>query len=562
MKYSIIYGEPGRGKTTYIKKMISDSLYIENLKYFSGMSELEFLKRILDKIYGLLEYKTEYDIRSKFYNTLCNYEFVIIDNCELIDLDIFENIINQCISQNIQHIYLIFDVSKIDITKNEHYKFLLKNSDIASIKDEKEYIPNKTTFYEFIKKNYPKLKEESYPNLIKSCKYNFSNIKLFMGLKNNKNDEITDISHVDYINYINSWISSEFNKLPKESQEVLNQASIIGLEFQPEVLESSEGFKIFEVSSYLEELEKMNIFIKKYMENKNSYCFLSKEIHKSIYSNIAPVVKESWMNILVHYYENEIKKTNITADIELYIIQLLKLKELYSILQNKKKVFEINQHMLYIYQNNNDIKNTLCIITEMIDYVYENNLKELEHTLLILNLEILMKAGYFQESIVLIEKLQKIPVFFTESNYLMYYYASNLYNIGRVDESFQITLNLIKKLKETSATNNHEQPLYALVYSLYSTLQDHLDKDDGGVKYYRLAKNHAKNLKDQSILYNILKRCNTFYSYESSKKILNECITFYKQENRYLELGEIYFNLATEILFQEESGIHVKEYFK
>ena len=131
-----------------------------------------------------------------------------------------------------------------------------------------------------------------------------------------------------------------------------------------------------------------------------------------------------------------------------------------------------------------------------------------------------------------------------------YYYAYCLYQTGDVDESYVKTKELVNYLKNTSGSNKHSHELFCMTYSLMATLQNHLDKADNGFRYYGLALNNASKNKKDKYYYDILKKCDMFYNYEDIKTSLEECLQFYEEKKDWNSAGEVYVNLATEMMFQ------------
>lgn len=558
MEFKIIYGDKGRGKTTSIKKKLQNYIYIQYEDKYNKMSTEYIFKDILIKTQN----KSSMDfifkkIRDLFFQSLTNKKSMIIDNCELIETDIINELINYCTTKNIPSIYFLFDLERENLKTNNTYMNLMQ---ICKCNEE-EFEVNTDDLYAFIKENYPNLHYENYDDLIKYSYYNFNNIRLFMNI--NKNDKIFKIENKHYIEYLLYVARQKLNKLSKRTKEVLNISSVIGNEFSCNILE--DGFKIFETNKYLKEIENMNMFIEKYIKSETEYKFLSSKIRDEIYNNIDETNKKEWIKKLINYYENEIN-TNICD--ENVLLYLLKVKELYKIFNNEMRINKINQLILFKYQKMNDIKNFVFIINEIIEYNKKNynqwNYIFLQ-SIIYLKIETLIKTGYYQEAVTCIEEYINEKYIFWENKYISYFYAISLYNAGNLDLSYTITKQLVDDIKETSGNGDTEQPLYALVYSLYSSILDHLEIDNTSElykKYYRLAINNAKKLSDKNIYYSIIKKIKFTNSYQDKIDKLKECIEFYEKENNSIELGEVYLNIGTEILFNECSSSNSKYYLE
>lgn len=96
-----------------------------------------------------------------------------------------------------------------------------------------------------------------------------------------------------------------------------------------------------------------------------------------------------------------------------------------------------------------------------------------------------------------------------------------------------------------------------------ATLQNHLDKEDNGLKYYSLALKHASKDEKGKDYYDILKKCDMFFDYEDTKTCLKQCLQFYEEKQDGNSAGEVYVNLATEMMFQDCSEKNkIKHYFE
>jgi hypothetical protein len=172
-----------------------------------------------------------------------------------------------------------------------------------------------------------------------------------------------------------------------------------------------------------------------------------------------------------------------------------------------------------------------------------------------------MKLGFNREALDAINVI-KNDYPYSSPLYVQYYYAKCLYGQGNVDQSYLEILDLSKKLEPTSKAVVGGQPIYALTYSLLATIQHHFGVEDHGRRYYSLSLNHAANkLENKEIYHDILKKCDMYYAYSFSKKLLPQSIAYFEKNEKYYEASEVYVNLATEMMFNEAGCFYeAKEY--
>lgn len=544
MKIVIYCGEDGCGKSTYLINKYSQACCFLG-KGVTSYSTYEVIYRTFPE----LRFVTPKKLYLNLKKTLETKQEIFIDSADRINEKTFDLIINTLLSLTDKTIVLSFDVTKNQLFNISNFRKLTQCFNSLFLDSVTEYVCSDEIINKWLKKNYPEISSSEYNKILNLTNRNFGNINILMWHNKVANNGAAIISQEVICNYLNNYIDDKFKELPNGLLQTLKKSSVIGNIFNKKVLEASNCFNIFGVSKYLKELEDMRIFIKSYIEDPNSYMFISEETHNAIYNSINIGIKEEWLHILRSYYYEILEGLN---DEELLTV-LHKIKSIESTLNNDNATLKLNLKLFALYSKNNDLLKALSIANELFYHLNETSLSGLKQFIFIYLINIYTYEGMHSQVLQLFDKTSNLEFFDGSFLYLDYYKAKSLYNVGKIDKAFEIIQKLDEKLKSTSAGNTN-QPIYSLVYSLSATIENHLNINDGGNHYYALALNHSHNkLNDKSYYYEILSKCDMFFDYQISKQYLEECIDYYSDKKTYCDfkLAEVYFNFGTEILFQE-----------
>lgn len=545
MQLKIYFGEKGCGKTT---KLYILSERRKTTAYFCGkQNDDNFTNSCL---IGHKDLKSDNfaEIHTDIVDLLNHSEALIIDSAQLINNKEFEYLINAASNSNISDVSIIFDISKEQLCYCSNYLQLANFPNIFSV-ETIEFIISDNEFKNWIAENYPHIDSSEHDTIIKVTNRNFLNVAKLMLYKKIFDNFSPHISKEVYFNYIHSVINSTFDNLPKDLLCTLQKSSVIGMEFSKSILESPDGFNIFEVSKYLRKLEKMHIFIISCMNDDDNYSFVTNEVHEAVLDGIDPIIKKTWLEVLISYFQQQLKNHyNGLQKIRI----LGKLKLIYTLLKNQKGIVIASICLLQEYARINDFEQCISLANELyhnIDSTKYNGLKQFFFVYLLKNYK---QVGEYKSLLKCIQDLEENIFFMGSPLYIDYYRALSYYNIGNVDDAKIITDNLINIIKTTEKDYFAQQPIYSLTFSLAATIYHHLHLQDDGIKYYRLALNHAKNkLTDKDIYYDLLKKCDMYCDYAQFKKALSKCIDYYKRNDNRSQLGEAYFNLGTEYMMQD-----------
>lgn len=544
MEYKIYYGEKGSGKTSYFYSCFENR---EDSIYISG--EIERNNLSYPVIFDLLRINSceKSIVYEKLQSHLRHYNTLIIDSVQLFDKDEFTFTINAARNASIKKVILIFDLAKNLLITSPNFHILIDNGMPYSTKII-EYKCSKQVIKKWIKKNYNTVDKSEYEKILTITNNNFLNISNLMWYKKCFDNDSHIISREVLLAYVNKRIENIFSDLPNELLFTLKKSSVIGFEFEKQILTSYDGFNIFEVANYLKQLEDMHIFIISNLKDKNYYRFVSKDMHQAIFDGIDPNDKKLWIEILIKYFTKfKHKATSCFERINIFY----KLKNLYELLNDKNNLIIYDMLLLKEYTNCKDYHKSIAIAKDCFNLIDDNEFYGLKQFIFLYLIENYKKFGQYQTLLELLSE-SDIKLFYSGSLlYIDYYRALSSYNLGKIDDAYDIICKLVKTI-QPSAINYSDQPLYSLVYSLASTIQHHLHLDDDGLNYYKLALNHSLNkLSDKDIYYDILKKCGMFFDYKSIKHYLNNCIDYFKNNDDNESLAEVYLNLGTEIMFQE-----------
>lgn len=556
----ILTGEKGVGKSTYSKNKWKKNIYIDYNNHLKGIKTFGGLYLGLEKVYHNITDDKE-DLINNLHIALKEGYSIIIDNVESTSPELIELITNSIVYMGNSTLVLIFDLKKTKLLlESEIYRQLLDNDIIPANYNTDDYTAEFETLINFIDEFNLKLNDELKKEIINLSNKNFNNIKKIVTLINEKPYKIEELTEEIIDKYSICMVEDKMKNLDPEIKEILKKSSIIGDMFQKCVLESKDGFNCQGINEYLNKIEATNEFIQRYTSTEDIYMFISSEIYKGIKNSIDTKEAISLQKILINYYMLKISSEENEDELIKYLVKLKVLA--YEVNDNNRKIFA-DKRLLILYIKNKDISKTMEVLNDLLKFCGNNSeYKELYHYLIYYKITLNIKIREFDDALIDIDKVMNS---LKKSNlYLQYYNALALYGVGKIDESYEQVKEISKILKDTSNKPLDNQPIYALTYSLFATIQNHFGIDDLGNKYYTLALNNAKNkLEDQSIFYEILKKCDMYYDFQQSYKLLLDSIEYFENHGKQYKAAEIYVNIGTELIFNDAKNTEeAKRYLK
>ncbi len=540
-------GEKGTGKTTYVTQKWERHLFIacgDPLNQIKTTGTLFFaLNCIYDTVIDDL-----WDLVRHLRKAIQDGYALIIDEAEHIDESLLKTIINAALSNKGSTIVFTFDIDCEYLYKSRIFRQLIEWDLVSSNTPMANFCANTGDFDALIENGLPRVSERLKTELIETSNYNFSNMKRLLWLIINRQSDRHRISEDVLAEYSYFLVEEKLSDLPEDLFSILKKSSVIGEIFQSCILESSDGFHVLGVKAYLRKLEATNMFIQSYLRD-DVYQFISSKIYSGVLKSIEPHEKVESQRILLHYYMTKLSSESVGDNVLRYLQQL---KRLSYDLNNHEIMFFTDKKLLFRYLKIGDIAKAKKVFNDLLNFCREH----LDDNMLYLflsyyKIRLDMNIGCFHDALDRIEDVQRY-LSNGKNLYLQYYYARSLYGVGDVDLSYQEATKLSAALKATSSRAAENQPIYALTYSLLATIQHHFGIEDYGNRYFALALNHSKHkLKDKSIHFEILKKCDMFYTFEHSYPLLMQSIAYFESEGRAYDAAKVYVNLATEMMFND-----------
>ena len=552
-RYKIVCGNPGTGKSTFVKRKYKN--------YFLISCDIPFAESTYSIIESSLSpyfkkaFSDYQELLNSFYALLSKEKGVIIDNAEKIDADSLTLVVNLSKMFNLAIIF-IFDVSYTCLHKIDSFMKLIE-WDIIDINEKlADYQVELNVLERFVQHECPTLETHECETILHITGYNFNEIKKLIWINKIISNGSSKISEKAISEYRINKIEMQLSQLAPKLSEVLKKSSIIGQVFEKYPLESAHGFHILGLSNYLHDLELLGTFISKLIYKKDYYHFITPEIYDAISSSIHSSQKCEWQEILLNFYIYKFNHSSFEYEKK---DLLFKARQAAIELTDDTTVTLLNRVLLYQFLLEEDYNKAITIIDELIVNDCAENKTYLEY-LLLLKLRLLLCIGDYRRALDITNQYVLSPNYAGGEDNMLYYHVRCLYNCGDIDSAFFYVKLLIKKLKNTSKAGVTEQQLYPLAYSIMASIQNHLGIEDQGKRYYRTALNFANNnLKDKNIYFSILSKCDMFYSSNLAVKCLSECVEYFTKEKQHFNAAKVCFNLATELLFNGSNQYEIIE---
>lgn len=542
-RYKVVCGNPGVGKSTFIERKYND--------YFLVACDIPFIERTYSIIESSLSsyfrkrYSNHQRALDEFFVLLSEKDGVIVDNAEKIDVDTLKLIVN--ISKLLKlTVIFIFDIPYAILHTNDTFIKLIEWNIIDCSDQLRDFHVGTCVIEQFIQNEYPFFDIHELENLLRITDYNFNEIKKLMWINKVINGKSSKLSDKAISEYRQNKIIKQLSQLEPELSDILKKSSVIGQVFEKYPLESSHGFHILGLSNHLHDLELFGTFISRLVNRKDYYQFITPELYTAIFSSIHSSQKCEWQEILKNYYiylynhsSSKYTKTELIVKAKYMAIELT----------DYATVIRLNRVLLHRYLHEKDFNKAILIINELINTDDIEN-KTYHDYLSLTKLKLLFSIGDYRQAIDITRKYVLSKDFAGSEDYLLYHHVRCLYNCGDIDSAFSNINILIQRLKSTSKAGALEQKIYPLAYSMMASIQNHLGIKDNGKWYYRTALNYAyNNIEDKTLYFNILSKCEMFYSSEYAIMYLKESAEYFKKQNNQFNAARVCFNLATELLF-------------
>lgn len=532
MKLQIICNKPGSGKTWYAL-----NTYVPNIYYSLHHDILTYNLNGSDKI--------------------CDIPYCIIDSADKISEHLFHSIINDAIVKQYEVLVVIFEITTEELANCSNFNSLWECGLIDREYQFENYTASEKVMQNFLASNYPDLNQAEYLSILKLAEYNFNNIDRIMLLNRLHSSQNSEISQVALTKYVEEVMTKKFADIP-DADILLKESSLIGIKFDCEPLQSSNGFGCEYASSYLKKMDEMHGFIRSCVCSLGEYEFVSDRVYQVFFDSIPSEKKNGWINILIKYYLKQYELCYNSKERCEILCKLRRVCMLSPIMKQQQKDYTCQ--LWYEYRKQNNMYMAIEMAKELTQNLREYISIGLYEYIQNFLVETYMCLGKFRNAYSEIQQIEKCDSYSGSKMFLKYHSAMCCYSSGDVDLAYKVMSEVVDYLKKTSLHISYFQELCCVSYSFMATIQNHLKLEDDGYRYYSLALKHVKNIVGtDEYYYDILKKCDMFFEYPQVKKNLDYCLAFFEGHKKWRKAGEVSLNLATEILFQEgESKYNVK----
>lgn len=516
MRLEIICGKKGCGKTTYIKKTFPYEKYV-HANQFADSSCINQL-------------------------IFANVSTLILDEAEKCSQLVFNTIVNSCMLNDVDRVVLLVDLAKDELLKAQNILSLSGINEVSRNICIEEFVPSEEELKTFLQCNYPDLNVCDYEEIISITGSNYVEIDaLMLRVKLSGGDNDTAIK-----SYIKRAILDTFTDISEEIYSIIEKSSIVGNVFSALPLESVDGFGIISAEEYLKETTKLRFLIRVCENAEHQYEFPLMNIYKAIYDTISIEEKHRATQILVSYYSKQYRSNASVSDKIEILNRLLQAQKLCD--KTCRRIQKIRLELLYLYSITKDWEKLYFVAYEAL---CDQKVQPLCGIMFSYTQEICVRAlkelGRSKTAIPILEKMHN-----KNSNHFLFKYrlALYLYDSGDIDNSYAIVQELVNSIRPVSNEDNAMNRMICNAYSLMATLQNHLSLADKGAHYYKLALSRGKLHKDTLFeYYSCLKKCGMFFQHSEEIQCLEETAAYFEEINSLVDAGEVYFNIATEMMF-------------
>ena len=565
-------GKKGIGKSTVAKRFLENKkniLHISVCGKYSYM--LEPLVLSINKYYisGSSKYIFEYQNGLHMADRII-YE--VVEICKKNEMILyFENItdyekelftcvktlLDVLVNQN-KHLksFLLFD---IDTDGNTQFDTNKIYTSLYTISCEFEFIPfsnlertDLETYFKEIFYNRIKIQEKDLDYIIDSCTGNLASLNMIVNylkqtaiiLKKGDDYICSEITPGSLANVLYDSIMSRYNLLSNEMKQLLEQSSLIGIDFDLHKLRDS--FHILRADEELKRIEGISALIS--AEKNYTYHFENFETYNIILDKIEKDERVNWNNLLAIYYEKQLSsklsdeekinflyktafhyKESMHFEIAIYYYIIL--------IRSEMKLLDYQQALLFI-------KDAVMLN----EYIDEQIKQFITPVLTTYEAECNSCLGQYDAAVTLYQRcISEYHLFFSnlEMLNLRLNLAYSAYMNGDLPRAQNITESILKELKKTNSKNI----LYYRVMSFLSSIYHLLGNDAKASDYYINSLTYCKENGFEEEYYIQLKKASMIFDIEAAQKIVREAADYFEKQNKLSYLAETLHKLSTDNLY-------------
>ena len=339
------------------------------------------------------------------------------------------------------------------------------------------------------------------------------------------------------------YIMNRYRRLDKDLQRIIRGASVLGVEFQADLLEYPLKFKDTELR--LHEIERLSNII--YRKIDLSYNFFNSETHLSIKKIVGGDEYDRWCTSLAEYYYaksksylikgNGISGCNCLFSSAYYYEEATQYKQAlfiyYKALSNLIAFMQ--------YQQALEIISKIEHINTMSDIITNVSVKE---NLIAVKAWCLFSTFHFVEAVAEYEKcINTSNIDIQEHQKLCCQYAICLYNTGQIDVPHTILTNLYNEIS-LQEINEKNAELVVNILSNLSSIEETMQKPECS-EHFNLALSYAHKFVLTDLYYSLLRKSFIVHSGVNYIRLLEAAKKYYKKIGAKKDYAMTVHNLAS-----------------
>lgn len=396
------------------------------------------------------------------------------------------------------------------------------------------------------------IKKKDLDYIISSCSGNLSRLNIIINYL--KQTKVIDRGQNGYIctgivpgslaNVLYESIISRYNLLDDEMKRLLEQSSLIGINFDTKKLHDS--FQILKADEELKRIEGISSLV--HEEKDYLYHFENFETYNIILDNIELNEKQNWNYLLATYYEKQLS-SSLPCE--------RKICNLYKVAVHYKESLHFEQSVYYYI---------LLIKTEIavLDYQQATVFIKEAHSMI---MNISEQAKQFVSSILmmyeaecnkLLGQYHTAAAFYQrclsehKHNYsnleilnLRLSYAYSVYMDGNLPDALQITL----KIKDELMAQTSEDILLHKTLSFLSSIYHLQGNDAQAEEYYIGSLTFCKENGFEEEYYIQLKKASMIFDTAIAQPLVREAADYFERHHKISYVAETLHNLSTDSLY-------------
>lgn len=346
------------------------------------------------------------------------------------------------------------------------------------------------------------------------------------------------------------YILSRYQRLDSELQRIVRGASVLGFEFQTELLKYPLKFKDIEMR--LHQIEKLSNIV--YQKIDFSYIFFNVETHLSIKKIVSTDEYNIWCTSLAQYYyakaQSYIAKGKAISACNCLFSSACYYEE---ILQYQKALWIYNKTLPILvsimqYEQALKIINKIEYINSMPDVVTSTAIRE---NLLIIKASCLFSTFHFNEAAIEYEKYINIANVETlEQQNLYCQYAICLYSTGQINKPYTILTTLYNEISSQEICEKNAKIIVNILSNL-SSIEETMQNTECSY-HFNLALSYAHKYKLTDLYYSLLRKSFIVHSGINYIQLLETAKKHYWNRGAKKDYAMTVHNLASIYLLNDK----------